>query len=293
MTGTIAIDAFAVEAQAVLPTPTVEASATPTTATPVPPAETPTEPALSTGEASATATSEVVLPSSTPIPTATPLPVTLPFVETFDSGSGWQATGAWRVEPSAYRGSGWFADSKLRDQTSTLTYGGSIDLRAALSPQLSFWQQGLLDSSEVVTVEISPDGGLSWLPVDQQAGVTAEWTPRAVDLTPYRGRVVGLRFTLTVPGALPEGATSMGYWLDELAILDAPPAPTATPLPMDTPTDLPTETPLPTATPTEPPTVTPLPTVTPTGITTVTPLPTGTPTPVPTEVPEGPSEPGQ
>jgi hypothetical protein len=282
MTGTIALDAFAVEALTVLPTPAVEVLPTDT---PVPPAATPTEPPLPTSEASATPTTEVVPPTSTSFPTATPVPVALPFVETFDSGSGWQATGVWRVETqSAYRGSGWFADSALRGQTSALAYDGLIDLRSESYPQLSFWQKGILASGETVTVEISLDSGWTWVPVDQQVGLMADWTPRTVDLTPYRGLVVGLRFTLTVPGALPDGATSVGYWLDELAILDAPAAPTATPLPTDAPTDAPTETPFLTATPTELPTLTPLP---PTEPPTATPAPTEplTVTPVPTELP--------
>jgi subtilisin family serine protease/Leucine-rich repeat (LRR) protein len=285
MTGTIAIDAFAVESQAVLPTPTVE----------VPPTETPIGPTLPPVEASATPTTEVIPPSPTPFPAATPLPVTLPFVETFDGETGWQATGAWRVETqSAYRGSGWFADSALCGQTSALTYDGLIDLRSALDPQLSFWQKGILTSSETVTVEISLDGGWTWLPIDQQAGLMADWTQHTVDLTPYRNLVVGLRFTLTVPSALPDGTTSVGYWLDELAILDVPPTPPTTPtdvpteiaFPTATPTELPTMTPLPTSTSTSVPTATPpLPTPTSTDTPTVTPLPTETlpPTPLPTE----------
>ncbi|MDA8099764.1 MAG: hypothetical protein M0042_09065 [Nitrospiraceae bacterium] len=44
------------------------------------------------------------------------MPVLLPVFESFDQGLGWLAQGNWSAQPG-----GWFADSALRDQTSTLT----------------------------------------------------------------------------------------------------------------------------------------------------------------------------
>jgi hypothetical protein len=159
-------------------------------------------------------------------------------------------------------GMGWFADSTQHEPINTLTYGQLIDLSTATAPQLSFWQKALLDTSESLTVEVSVDGGITWQPVDQQAGFMADWSQHVVDLFPYRGFVIGLRFTFTASGTVSNGGPTVGYWLDELTIQDAPLVPTITPIP----TDLPTVTPLPTETPTEIPTAAPLPTEVPTDI---------------------------
>ena len=73
-------------------------------------------------------------------PTATPLPLTLPVIETFDTGTGWQASGAWQFDTqTAYRGGGWFADSTLRGQSRTLTAEYLLDLQLAQNPELTFW----------------------------------------------------------------------------------------------------------------------------------------------------------
>ncbi len=99
---------------------------------------------------------------------------------------------------------------------------------------------------------------------------------QVVDLSAYRGQVIALRFTLNTQGLVPEGAATVGWWIDELAIQEAPPVPTAiptepptlTPVPTATPTDLPTPTPVLSAVPTEPPTLIPteIPAEVPTGI---------------------------
>jgi len=196
----------------------------------------------------------------------------VPFVDAFESGTGWTPAGAWRLD-AAHQGMGWFADSTLRDQSSRLTFGGLIDLRGAAYPTLSVWQKAVLTGGESLAVEISPDGGLSWLAIDQQTGLITDWTQHSVDLSAYRGAVIGLRFTLSAFGPVPEGMISGGVWLDDLAILDVPPVePTAEPTTVE-----------PTVEPTAEPTVesTPEPTITPTEVPTVEP-PIET-TPVPTE----------
>jgi hypothetical protein len=245
MTGTIAIDAFAVGAPLVPPLPTVETTSQPPvnpteTALPVPP---------------------------TALPTSTPLPVTLPFIDTFDSGQGWNPAGAWRFD-TGHQGMGWFSESTQRAQTSTLTYGAPVDLRGAMYPQLSFWQKAVLTGSESLAVEISVDGGLSWFLVDQQVGLISDWTQHTVDLSAYRGAIISLRFTLSTFGLVPDGVITVGYWFDELAIQDVPATPTATPFPTELPTVVPTEVP-------------PVPTDIPTAVPTEIPI---EPTPIPTEV---------
>jgi hypothetical protein len=256
------------------------------------------------------------------MPTSTPLPVTLPYVDSFDSGVGWQAAGGWQVDSeAAYQGTSWFASSAARGLSSTLTATTDIDLRLAGQPELSFWQKADLSSSDQMAVDLSLDGGVSWLPLDQQVGGSFDWSPRTVDLASYRGYVIRLRFRLDTLQPVPEGTTSLGWWIDELAVVERPvlpptptptviPAdtlppeeesPTATSAPIDTPTpagELPTTatapTELPTVTPA--PSETPLPTAMPTDIPTATPVPTEpppVPTDIPTETPATPSESGQ
>jgi hypothetical protein len=271
--GVVALDAFGIDAlpSVIIPTPT------PTDLPPVQPTIVPTNE-----------------PTQIPTATNTPLSITLPFVDTFDSGLNWQATGTWTFDTqTAYRGAGWFASSAARSQISTLTFGASLDLRMALNPELSFWQKEALSASDLVAVEVSLDGGLSWLPVDQQIGQASAWIQHTLDLTPYSGYVLALRFRLDTMQLLPEGMTSIGLWIDELVIQEAQPSPTdvptATPVP---PTSVPTNTPvppteLPTEIPTDIPTNTPMPTEMPTStpVPSETPLPSATPTEVPLETP--------
>jgi hypothetical protein len=242
--GTVAIDAFVIDRVTVEPTlPLVEPTVEPPTIVP-------------------------------PIPT--PLPMPVPFADAFDSGTGWTPTEAWRLG-AALQGMGWLADSAQRDQASTLTYGTQIDLRGAAYPQLSVWQKAILTGDESLAVEISLDGGLSWFIIDQQTGLITDWAPHSVDLSAYRGAVIGLRFTLSAFGPVPEGMMSVGYWLDDLAILDLPPVPTVEPT--VEPTTVPS-----TVEPTIEPTVAP-PTVEPTVEPTAEPTEVPTePTPIPTEV---------
>jgi hypothetical protein len=298
LSGTIAIDAFAFETPlAVSPTPTPVAGG---------PTETPTSAPLPT-----TTFTPVVVPTDTPTtpgpviaptdtPTSTPLPVRLPFVETFDSGSDWSATGSWLFDTqSAYNGSGWYADSTQRGVVSTLTSDMLIDLQDAANPQLSFWQKAALSPSDKLAVEISGDGGTSWTALNQQNGPTNDWTQLTFDLSPYRDSVIRLRYRLDTRDPLPDGTTTVGVWIDELSIVDVTPEPSATPtgtaisaptptptsIPADTPTATATSVPTPTATPTDTPTATA--TDTPTATPTYTPTATAadTPTVTPTNTP--------
>jgi hypothetical protein len=144
-----------------------------------------------------------------------------------------------------------------------LTFGTLIDLRGAAYPQLSIWQKAVLTGGESLAVEISLDGGLSWFVVDQQTAPISDWAPHTVDLSTYRNSVIGLRFTLSTFGPVPDSVISIGVWLDDLTIVDVPPMPTVEP------TIVPTEVP-PTVEPTVVPTVEP--TVKPTVAPTVEPI---------------------
>ncbi len=219
-----------------------------------------------------TATPEVIELSPTPAPSEeSPLIVTLPFYDSFSSDQGWLSNGAWQFDTqTAHSESGWFASSTARGQNSTLEYAGSFDFGGLEPLALTFWQRGALADVDVVAVELSVDSGISWMPIDQQAGLRTDWVLHTIDLEPYRDQVVKLRLRIDTTAELAPETGTLGYWLDDLAIVQPQPlyTPTASATPEGTVTSTvtwaPTEDGL---------TITPETTPTETGTATSTPLP--------------------
>ncbi len=168
-----------------------------------------------------------------------PMVVGVPYTETFSTNYGWTATGAWQyVTNGAYQDGGWMADAFQREFTSTLEYATPIDLSGRLGAQLLYQQRGSIAPSDLIAVEISLDGGLSWFMVDQQTGLYTDWQPHGVDLATYRAQIIRLRFRLTTgiyteprptatappidPNLSPPAPTPApipaGYWIDNLSI---------------------------------------------------------------------------
>ena len=140
----------------------------------------------------------------------TPEPVVyLPFADDFVLGTGWTASGTWQYDPAAgLNSAGWFANSAARGQDSTLQLNGLIDLTTVLSPTLTFQQRALLTTGDRVVVEVSVDGGQTWLPVSEETGAVSEWSQRSVDLSAVSGQIIALRFRLDTTGELPAHAQS-------------------------------------------------------------------------------------
>jgi len=287
VSGTVAVDAFAVLEVAAPPaaTPLPPTEAVPTDSAPAestPTEAVPTDIAPPTPEISPTAPL-ATLPALTP--TATPLALLLPWVETFDTGAGWVVDGAWRHDAqTAYQGAAWFADSQERGQRSTLTAETWLDLRWAAQPVLTFWAREMLSSGDTLAVDLTIAGSGTWIALAERTGAVRDWTQHTLDLTPYRGLVIGLRFRLETAGSLTNSETTLGVWIDELRVEDLALAlpPTAT---LPPPAPAPTSTPPPTVTPTP----IPAPTVTPSPSATPLPEPTAVPSPVPTATEEPPS----
>lgn len=151
-------------------------------------------------------------PSAVPTFDMTQMVARVPFAETFDTNWGWQPEGAWQYAPDGgYSGGGWQLDGAQRETLSTLTYASSIDLSGVLNAQLMFRQDGVLPTSDFVVVEVSLDGGRTWLIANIQIGVEAAWALHTVDLTAYRGQVVRLRFrvqTGVAPNPVAEDETA-------------------------------------------------------------------------------------
>jgi hypothetical protein len=162
-----------------------------------------------------------------------PMVVGLPFSDTFATSYGWIPTGAWEyVTDTAYENGGWTIDGFQRQFTSTLEYMTPIDLHGLLGAQLIYRQRGHVSTSDLIAVDISLDGGVSWFLVDQQAGLYADWEAHAVDLSRYRGQIILLRFRLSTgnyyedhtptlePNAegTPPAPIPDGYWIDNVTI---------------------------------------------------------------------------
>jgi hypothetical protein len=64
--------------------------------------------------------------------------------------------------------------------------------------------------------------------IDLGSHITAEWALIDLDLTPFAGQIISLRFRLDA--ALAEDESSVGYWLDDLTLQDVPPLPTVEPV---------------------------------------------------------------
>ncbi|MCC7448969.1 MAG: hypothetical protein IT324_16240, partial [Anaerolineae bacterium] len=167
-----------------------------------------------------------VPPANVP-PTATaPLVVIgMPYSDTFDGGAAWTANGTWQLDASTARqGQAWFANTVQRGQVSVLEQSAAIDLRTAVNPQITFWQKASLSAVDVVAVEITIDQGASWIVIDQQANLLTDWTQHAINLSAYKGQTIRLRFRVDATQKLDATSTTVGYWIDELAVAETPPA---------------------------------------------------------------------
>lgn len=144
----------------------------------------------------------------------------LPFADTFDTNRGWLSSGAWNYdEAGGYEGGGWVLDGEPRHVESVLEYTALLNLSGTDATQMAFRQQGNLPTTDLISVEVSLDGGQSWLVADQQIGVETgdEWALRIVDLTRFQGQIVRLRFRVQTGALLVEGDVVEGdYRIDNL-----------------------------------------------------------------------------
>jgi hypothetical protein len=236
--GTVTVDAFAVEPQAltipVIPTeaPTVAATATPTqSAADIPTATVeatvlPTE----TSETQPAATlTETPVETATEVPTAiqTLTPLVAPLIETMDDGAAlWRASGSWVLESSGNGGADWLATASTG--SSTLTLMAPVQTANLTQPILTFVSRQAITGA-MAQVEISLDRQ-NWQSL-AAVGPSIDWITVSVDLSAYRAQTVWLRFVWLSSGE--------GTWqLDNIEISE--PLPTATSIPA---TEVPTQTP--------------------------------------------------
>jgi hypothetical protein len=114
------------------------------------------------------------------------------------------APSAWKSDPvQAYKPN---ANSAL---TTFVNLGGGT------APVLTFWHRYAFEAGvDYGRVEISTNGGSSWTQVLAVTSVDDEWNQERVDLGPYAGETIGLRFRVTS-----NATTQMnGWYLDDIVI---------------------------------------------------------------------------
>src|SRR5207244_4398821 len=111
-----------------------------------------------------------------------------PFCEDMESGTGNWAWGTpWgQTTAKAHSGTTCWTDSPggLHDNNASTALETRINLSAAVLPVLSYWEQYALETNgDYGYVEVSGDGGNSWVGVSFSTGFQTSWAQRRIDLT--------------------------------------------------------------------------------------------------------------
>ena len=165
----------------------------------------------------------------------------VPYLEGFESG-----VGDW----AAYHRMGWRSGSDLRwKQWTSRQYAGTasagvgatsggydydqrdelvgmaLDLTGTTHP-IALWQQRYSVSSgeNNCYVFVSVNDGSSWTLMKSYTGSNLSWHPAAIDLQPYAGQTIRLKFRLD-GSSLNRRTGEAGWWLDDLEVREISAAP--------------------------------------------------------------------
>jgi hypothetical protein len=148
--------------------------------------------------------------------------VEYPWSDEMESGVGaWFPSSPWSLSNVGSHSGEWhWTDSPAGDyapnENSALTI--TIDLDRVVSPVLRFWQRYSFEpNADRGYVEVSSNGGSSWLQVYHVTGSSASWRRDEIDLSSYAGLPgVKVRFRLTSNG----GTESDGWHIDDVEFVD-------------------------------------------------------------------------
>ena len=150
--------------------------------------------------------------------------------------------GGWAITTSSYHSSpASITDSPSGDYgnnaNKSITLTNTIDLTSAVYADLSYWAKWDLEAGyDYVQIKISTNGGTTWVPLtgkythagtQYQApgepvydGTQSSWVNESINLTPYIGHTIKLRFTLKSDSY----TTGDGFYFDDVVVttLSAP-----------------------------------------------------------------------
>ncbi len=152
-----------------------------------------------------------------------PIDLGFPFSDDLESGLGaWQPDGQWAiVTTDAYSGVNALdlnpGNAYQRNTDFAIELSGSVTIPLeAVQPELRYYDHFELASNTTVSVEITTDDGLSWMPL---ASFTAaenrpDWVLRTISLEGYQGQTVRLRLRAVQGSAY----TADHWYLDDFTV---------------------------------------------------------------------------
>lgn len=151
-----------------------------------------------------------------------------PFFDDMEAGSGnFLADTPWAISDESSHSGDWsWTDSPGGNYENNVV--SSLAMRVDLSggvathPELSFMEQyGFETNSDWGFVDVSTDGGDSWIPIYFITGNNGGWTKARIDLVDYRGQVLYLRFRMSTG---PSGQAD-GWHVDDIRLDENDPLP--------------------------------------------------------------------
>ena len=154
--------------------------------------------------------------------------ISYPFLDDMEGGAttedNWQSS-SFELVPLGHSGTYCWHDSPEGVTTNTtlscLTLADTIDLTAAVNPQLTFWEHHDVCWGGYLRVEVSDSYGQpgTWAMLGQYDGTQASWVQQQVDLSDYVGLPnVRVRFS-----HYEQNGSCDGVYIDDVRIEDAPP----------------------------------------------------------------------
>lgn len=155
-----------------------------------------------------------------------------PFDDDMESGGdNFLTESPWAVTAETAHGGVWsWSDSPggnyANNTNSSLVMRVDLGAGGAFRPVLAFWHRyGFETNADFGYVDVSTDGGASWIPVYSVTGSCGSWQKAEVDLTSYRGQVLQLRFRMKTGSS----GQADGWHIDDIALGEVLPAPVAYP----------------------------------------------------------------